>query len=192
MPRHSWKPCGLAGSQPGAGADLQSEGGGRHTGHLALQITASRETASREHTVDQMQGCAPLSLHQSPTVPGAPQQARKVKPGSSQAIATNIGKAHYDTERVSKCVISYSFTTSSRRGYSPLFLFSKRGNGSSVKIRKDGRMGLPTATQCALRCCLTKCGPWICTSANLAACRKSGISNGDLVNQNLNCNEIPR
>lgn len=162
MPQHSWKPCGLPGSQPGAGAALQSEGGGRHTEHLALQITASRETASREHTMDQMQGCAPLSLHQSPT--SGPQQSLKVKPGSSKTITTNICKAHYDTERVFKCVISYSLTTSSRSVYSPLFLFSKRGN--SVKIRKDGQAwDFSLQTQSALRFCFAKCRPWISSSS---------------------------
>ena len=41
-------------SGPGEQADQQSRGRGRNTEHLALQITASRERASRECAVELM------------------------------------------------------------------------------------------------------------------------------------------
>lgn len=45
------------GHGPGEQADRQSGEKGRNTEHLALQITASREKASRECAVEPMRGC---------------------------------------------------------------------------------------------------------------------------------------
>ena len=62
---------------PGEQADQQSWGGGRNTEHLALQITASRGTASRECTVELMRGCrnAPYYHPISPPAMSAPLQS---------------------------------------------------------------------------------------------------------------------
>lgn len=70
MPQHSWKPCGLPGSWPGAAADLQSEGRGRHSERLALQMTAAREIAAREPLWTGREDAAP-SLHHPPTMSAA-------------------------------------------------------------------------------------------------------------------------
>lgn len=106
------------GHGPGEQADRQSGGRGRNAEHLALQITASREKASREHAVEPMRGCGDARCYRS--IIGPP------------AMTAALGR-HFIKNTLSPT----SLTTDSGSMYLRLFILQKR----KLRLSKDKKLG---------------------------------------------------
>lgn len=119
-------------------------------------------------------------------------ESLKAKPGNPKTVITHVCKALYNTDRAFRCVIFYSFTTSSGSMYLRLFLFCKRGNWGSAKIRNYGRAGTSRSAPYSLCLCFSKCGPQTSRiSLPWELARTKETQTQTLVNWNLYFNKIP-